>query len=680
MKKFLLLSLGYILASISVLAEEVVTNTISVTFSEFIAGSQYADNEKHEMGGGLTIYTTDCHFTTELRIYSSTTYNGFVVSDPLPGVITSMSFNAGYNKEEKLNVYGSTDGYEWTLVGKITTATTSYKDYTLIFSKGNYTRFKLDVAGENQIRIAKMSVTYKVPDSYVASPSLPESCEFMGSKEVTITNNASGSTVYYTTDGTEPSASSMEYTLPFTITETTTVKAVAVKDGKASDVVEATYTEFVPECIFPGVSPVGGDSEATAVMIKQHSKITIIPAEFNTVTFSLNGSAATVITEKEDIVIENAGKLALTITSAAADETKSVIYHYNVVEAFPEITAILVKGDIKGSVAQGNGGYNKNNSVVGTCGVWTGYFAASKDNGYLQLNQKDGYHILSPEFPGRIISVSVTFTVSTTENDSRGFVIMPTVFMGETATSSMKDCLGSASYKGKDNPTSTVTLKENDNITSFKIYATGGAIYFSQIEVVYEKPADYVLEVGSSGWATIYLGLDAAIPDGLKCYTISSVSDNVAILSSLTNILPAHSGVIVKGIPNTNYTFAYNNNYAGNADVENLLRGTLSNEYLSSPIYVLSNPNDVVGLYSAKEADGKFLNNANKAYLPADAVPAASLSQGLRFSSQDPTSIIETERSITPSGDAVIYDLTGRRVERMEKGIYIVNGKKVINN
>jgi hypothetical protein len=166
----------------------------------------------------------------------------------------------------------------------------------------------------------------------------------------------------------------------------------------------------------------------------------------------------------------------------------------------------------------------------------------------------------------------------------------------------------------------------------------------------------------------------------LKCYTISSVSDNVAILSSLTNILLAHSGVIVKGIPNTNYTFAYNNNYAGNADVENLLRGTLSNEYLSSPIYVLSNPNDVVGLYSAKEADGKFLNNANKAYLPADAVPAASLSQGLRFGSQDPTSIIGTERSITPSGDAVIYDLTGRRVERMGKGIYIVNGKKVINN
>ena len=668
MKKFLLLSLGYILASISVLAEEVVTNTISVTFSEFIAGSQYADNEKHEMGGGLTIYTTDCHFTTELRIYSSTTYNGFVVSDPLPGVITSMSFNAGYNKEEELNVYGSTDGYEWTLVGKITTATTSYKDYTLIFSKGNYTRFKLDVAGENQIRIAKMSVTYKVPDSYVASPSLPESCEFMGSKEVTITNNASGSTVYYTTDGTEPSASSMEYTLPFTITETTTVKAVAVKDVKASDVVEATYTEFIPECILPGVSPVGGDSEATAVMIKQHSKITIIPAKFNEVTYSLNGSATTVITEKEDIVIENAGKLALTITSAAADETESVIYYYDVVEAFPEITAALTSDDIKNKKKDTGEAYAKDNVVESSCGDWTGYFASVQKTGRVWLKNEDNIHLQSPDFPGKVSSVSITFSADNTEG--RGFVIK--------STDDTEDVLGSGTYKGTGSPTSTVAFSKD--VTSFKVYATGSTIYISKIEVVYEKPADYVLEVGPSGWATIYLGLDAAIPDGLKCYAISSVTDNIAILSSLTNTLPAHSGVIVKGIPNTNYTFAYNNNYAGNADVENLLRGTLSNEYLSSPIFVLSNPNDVVGLYSAKEVDGKFLNNANKAYLPADAVPAASLSQGLRFSSQDPTSIIETERSITPSGDAVIYDLTGRRVERMGKGIYIVNGKKVINN
>ena len=30
------------------------------------------------------------------------------------------------------------------------------------------------------------------------------------------------------------------------------------------------------------------------------------------------------------------------------------------------------------------------------------------------------------------------------------------------------------------------------------------------------------------------------------------------------------------------------------------------------------------------------------------------------------------------TGNVVIYDLAGRRVEKMEKGIYIVNGKKVV--
>lgn len=136
--------------------------TINVVFSEYTAGTQYADNEVHEINDALTLYTTDCHFTTQLRIYSSTTYNGFVVSNQLPGVITEMAFNAGY-KDDNLVVYGSTDGETWNEVGKITT-TTSYKDYDLDFGATSYCYFKLDVEGSNQVRIASMSVTYQPAD------------------------------------------------------------------------------------------------------------------------------------------------------------------------------------------------------------------------------------------------------------------------------------------------------------------------------------------------------------------------------------------------------------------------------------------------------------------------------------------------------------------------------------
>ena len=51
-----------------------------------------------------------------------------------------------------------------------------------------------------------------------------------------------GATIYYTTDDTEPTAASTEYTEPLNISTNTTLKAIAVKDGKASDVVERVYT------------------------------------------------------------------------------------------------------------------------------------------------------------------------------------------------------------------------------------------------------------------------------------------------------------------------------------------------------------------------------------------------------------------------------------------------------
>lgn len=131
----------------------------SYTFSSFTAGTQYAENETHQLDDDVTIYTTQCHFTTQLRIYSSSTHDGYVISNQLPGNIISMSFNMG-NKKDNLAVYGSTDGSTWNEVGKVATTSESYEDYEISFGSTNYTYFKLDVAGSNQIRIAKMGIIY----------------------------------------------------------------------------------------------------------------------------------------------------------------------------------------------------------------------------------------------------------------------------------------------------------------------------------------------------------------------------------------------------------------------------------------------------------------------------------------------------------------------------------------
>ncbi len=101
-----------------------------------------------------------------------------------------------------------------------------------------------------------------------ADPVLPEDCEFEESFTVTISCDTEGADIYYTTDGSDPSVSTEAaavYTGEFEITDTTTVKAFAVKSGmEDSSVVSATYTkkeaEHEPE---PTPAPSYDDSEPT---------------------------------------------------------------------------------------------------------------------------------------------------------------------------------------------------------------------------------------------------------------------------------------------------------------------------------------------------------------------------------------------------------------------------------
>lgn len=127
------------------------------TISNYEAGIQYATNEVHELDDNTTVTTDKAHFTTQLRLYSSSTNDSTAVihSDI---AVTSISVNAG-NKVDDLAVYVSNDGDKWTQAGTISVTSTSYNDYTLDLG-GSYNYIKLDVVGANQIRIASFTLTF----------------------------------------------------------------------------------------------------------------------------------------------------------------------------------------------------------------------------------------------------------------------------------------------------------------------------------------------------------------------------------------------------------------------------------------------------------------------------------------------------------------------------------------
>ena len=77
----------------------------------------------------------------------------------------------------------------------------------------------------------------------VATPTFSEpEGTFLAPFNLTLSCATEGATIYYTTDGSTPSAASTKYESPVTISQTTTVKAIAINGADQSAVASATYT------------------------------------------------------------------------------------------------------------------------------------------------------------------------------------------------------------------------------------------------------------------------------------------------------------------------------------------------------------------------------------------------------------------------------------------------------
>ena len=96
----------------------------------------------------------------------------------------------------------------------------------------------------NQVGIAQIVLTYESASGEVVVPAPTFSIKggvYYEAQEVAL-SATEGAKIYYTTNGDEPTTSSIEYTAPIEVATTTTIKAIAVLDGVESEVAEATYT------------------------------------------------------------------------------------------------------------------------------------------------------------------------------------------------------------------------------------------------------------------------------------------------------------------------------------------------------------------------------------------------------------------------------------------------------
>ena len=184
--------------------------------------------------------------------------------------------------------------------------------------------------------------------------------------------------------------------------------------------------------------------------------------------------------------------------------------------------------------------------------------------------------------------------------------------------------------------------------------------------------------VSAAGYATLYSPVALTIPSGVKAYYVSALSETEATLTEIETTIPATTPVILQAAAD-NYDFATT---TGGTDVSasNKLSGSLGGVAVSeNESYTLQRSEDNTQTGFFPKSAGTIAGF--KAYLLAGNIPSSPASiKGFTFKFEDGTatgiSSIEGGQVIVNS-DA-IFNLAGQRMGKLQRGINIVNGKKLI--
>lgn len=484
-------------------------------------------------------------------------------------------------------------------------------------SEEGVTEVTLKNTNSGQYRLRQVTVTF-VGGTNPETPAptiTPASKTFSKSFEATISCTDAAAKIYYTLDGNTPDANSTPYTTVITIPEaTTTLKAVAIKDGKASKVADAVYTYVAP--VAPTYTYTIWSEDWSN--FKSEDK----PTEGTNATYICkNGQSITQIYEEN-----TAGGTSpeLLISKSAKKGTPGGSLSINILDLKNNYGTFCFSLVSNATKIYSSSQTSNNTSKI--------YLSSTTNN--IKL--------------GRITKEGDTFTCLITIPEGTKELKLK---LENNTTGNMRVDNLSLSAKLKDLGTGSFTI----------------------------TPAQY---------GTYYTEDAFVMPEGVTGYTITEKNGESLTLNAAypaNEVVPAKTALLLKATekPATNQEFTYTIvNSTAAAPADNLLHGSVEATEThvegATAYYKLAQDKEKgIGFYWANANGTAFTNGANKAYLAIKG--NMSQMRGFSFESMT-TGINNVVANTNNSKNAVIYDLNGRRVNSLNaaKGVYIVNGKKVI--
>lgn len=180
--------------------------------------------------------------------------------------------------------------------------------------------------------------------------------------------------------------------------------------------------------------------------------------------------------------------------------------------------------------------------------------------------------------------------------------------------------------------------------------------------------------LNASGYATYCsqypLDFSEAETNGYTAWQITAIaSDGTITFGKITGAVKGGTGLLLKGTAGGTVTLSSADSNTTLSD--NLLIGTLAPTYIETPgaVYGLSG-----STFKKNSVAGTI--GANKAYIDANDIPSEAKS--FRFVFEDDATGITEIHEVSREDVEQIFNLNGQRLPHMQKGINIVNGKKVL--
>ena len=559
----------------------------------------------------------------------------------------------------------------------------SDKEYT-VSTTGKTTH--LDLYFEGYDCIQNITIKTTVDKEEVEKPTISVVGVNGMERTVAITANKGnlGSTpeIYYTTNNETPTKASTKYTKPFSISSTTTVKAIAyISDEVVSDVESnevAAGTELSLATPVASITKMGEGFARTYSVVCNNKDVLLTPTAKLTYDFtpSGEGEAASGVKCNGTITATAAGKYVVTASAEGYTSTSVIIDNTKEYELTKTIDLTTLKAEDLSANWKKKA---ENTKLDGNDRQWLAKYGKVVADKY--------FYDFSAE-SASATDVVAGLNVEINKNGKApvlftGFGMMYPVYQmnAEGDNNNVPITDGKLSIaEGTADQVGVYTYINNYGKNGTKTAIVAGdkefALYrfsdmLTKVEIYSPKITETV-SVTAAGFATYATTNNVVVPndENVKVMTVKVNAEGTAIeLNEVKagTVIPGNTGFLVKA-PAGNHDFVVTSE-AGKDLTNNDLKAATKDETSNGTTYfALTKIGDKVGF--ALVENGVVIP-AGKAYLEVSASTPAKF-----FSLDGEATGINSVK--TAKADGAYYTLEGVKTTKPVKGIYIHNGKKIV--